>query len=171
MSGERKHRFKQPIGGSASIDVEAPPELVYGLVSDITRMGEWSPECTGGRWLGGATGPVVGARFRGTNKRRFSWSTSSRVVTAEPGRRFTFERDRPIGFGVMRWSFELSPLPSGTRVTESFEQVRTAPAVAIVAAGLTTGVPWNEREAVNTANMQVTLERLKDSAEASARAT
>ena len=41
--------------------VQAPPERVWELVSDITRAGEWSPEATGGRWRGDATGPAVGA--------------------------------------------------------------------------------------------------------------
>jgi len=158
-------RFKQPIKGEASIEIQAPPDVLYRLISDVTRMGEWSPECTGGKWLGGATGPAVGARFKGTNENRFSWSTSSRIVTADEGRSFIFERDRPRGFGVMRWSYLLEPAPSGTRVTESFEQVRTAPTLAILAANLTTGVPWNDREAVNITNMQTTLKRLKEKAE------
>jgi hypothetical protein len=157
-------RFKQPIKGEASIEIPAPSDVLYRLISDVTRMGEWSPECTGGRWLGGATGPAVGARFKGTNAKRFSWSTSSRVVTADEGRSFIFERDRPRGFGVMRWSYLLEPVPKGTRVTESFEQVRTAPILAILAANLTTGVRWNDREAVNVTNMETTLERLKEKA-------
>ena len=41
---------------------------LYDLVSDLPRMGEWSPENTGGKWVNGAAGPVVGARFKGSNK-------------------------------------------------------------------------------------------------------
>lgn len=78
------------------------------------------------------------------------------MVVADEDRKFAFERDRPRGSGVMRWSYLLEPAPSGTLVTESFEQVRTAPTLAILAANLTTGVPWNDREAVNVANMQTT---------------
>ena len=89
------------------------------------------------------------------------------MVVADEDRKFAFERDRPRGFGVMRWSYLLEPAPSGTLVTESFEQVRTAPTLAILAANLTTGVPWNDREAVNVANMQTTLQRLKETAEPS----
>ncbi|HAS09465.1 MAG TPA: SRPBCC family protein, partial [Acidimicrobiaceae bacterium] len=51
---------------SVSREIAAPPQRVWELISDITRMGEWSPETTGGKWLKGATGPAVGARFRGT---------------------------------------------------------------------------------------------------------
>lgn len=165
MGANGKSRYKQPIRGSAAVDIAAPPDVVYSLVSDITRMGEWSPECTGGRWLGGAGGPSPGARFRGTNKKRFSWSTTARVVDALPGRRFAFDRDRPVFFGVMRWAYDLEPTAGGTHVTESFEQVRTAPTIALIAASLGTGVPWNEREAVNESNMRVTLDRLKATAE------
>jgi uncharacterized protein YndB with AHSA1/START domain len=31
--------------GHAGIDIAAPPERVFGLITDVTRMGEWSPEC------------------------------------------------------------------------------------------------------------------------------
>ena len=35
--------------------VTAKADRLYELVSDLPRMGEWSPENTGGKWLGGAT--------------------------------------------------------------------------------------------------------------------
>ena len=53
---------------SVSIEIETPPERVYELVSDVTRMGDWSPECTSCSWTDGATGPAVGARFKARNK-------------------------------------------------------------------------------------------------------
>lgn len=75
----------------AELTVEAPPEKVWELVSDITRAGEWSPEATGGRWRDGATGAAVGARFVGGNRHgKLRWSTHCRVTECEPGRRFTF---------------------------------------------------------------------------------
>ena len=46
-----------PTNDEVTIDVSAPPERVYGLISDITRMGEWSPECRRCEWIDGATGP------------------------------------------------------------------------------------------------------------------
>ena len=33
-----------------SIDIARDPEALYDMVSDVTRMGEWSPVCTGGSW-------------------------------------------------------------------------------------------------------------------------
>ena len=54
-----------PEESSASIDIDAPPDVVWRLVADITRMGEWSPECWKAEWEGDATGPAVGAHFHG----------------------------------------------------------------------------------------------------------
>src|SRR4051812_3824382 len=82
----------------SEITVAASPELVYSVVSDLPRSGEWSPECTGGEWVSGTPG-TVGAVFRGSNLRpedvvgwapliRGVWHTDSQVVAAEPGRTF-----------------------------------------------------------------------------------
>ena len=77
---------------SASVRVSASADELWRLVSDVVRMGEWSPENVGGRWLGGATGPVVGARFRGSNRRGWRrWSTTCTVVAADPGHTFAFD--------------------------------------------------------------------------------
>lgn len=106
-----------------TVDVAAPPRRVWALVTDVEHMGQLSPECAGGAWLDGATGPEVGARFRGDNRRgEVRWSTTCEVVEAEPNRVFAFA----VG-GAARpsctWRYELEPLRGGraTRVTESFE--------------------------------------------------
>ena len=46
---------------SVTQEIGAPAEQVWAMVSDVTRMGEWSPESEGAAWLGGATGPQPGA--------------------------------------------------------------------------------------------------------------
>lgn len=53
---------------AVTVEIAAAPDKVYAMVSDITRMGEWSPECVSCRWAKGATGPAVGARFKATNR-------------------------------------------------------------------------------------------------------
>jgi hypothetical protein len=53
--------------GRVDVVVEAAPEAVGDVVRDPTRVGEWSHECVGADWLGGATSAVPGARFRGRN--------------------------------------------------------------------------------------------------------
>jgi hypothetical protein len=68
--------------------IEAPREVVYDLVTDVTRMGEWSPECVACEWVDGATGPAVGARFRGRNRHglaRWSNKPSGRGCRASQG--------------------------------------------------------------------------------------
>ena len=110
---------------SVSIEIAAPPDQVYALVSDITRMGEWSPECYQAAWTNGATGPVVGARFKAKNKggRGPSWSNTPVVTVADTGRAFAFNRSGP-GIGSYTWRYDLEPIPTGTRLTESFEAER-----------------------------------------------
>jgi uncharacterized protein YndB with AHSA1/START domain len=80
-----------PQQGRASIDIAAPPEAVFDLIADVTRMGEWSPECYRCEWLDGASVAGAGARFRGYNRRgRYGWKRTAVIDTAERGREFTF---------------------------------------------------------------------------------
>ncbi len=105
------------------VHVDAPPDVVYKVVSDVTRMGEWSPETTKCEWIDGATGPEVGARFKGTNKRGFvSWSTKPTVTVADPGREFTFR----IGDDIT-WSYRFAADAAGTDLSESFVLLRNLP--------------------------------------------
>jgi uncharacterized protein YndB with AHSA1/START domain len=108
-----------------SVDIAAPPERVYELVADITRMGEWSPECYQCSWAKGATGPAVGARFKAKNKggRGPSWFNTPTVTAADPGREFAFNRSGP-GIGSYTWRYTLEPIPTGTKLTESFDAER-----------------------------------------------
>src|SRR6476659_1490178 len=108
-----------------STEIAATPDHVYALVSDITRMGEWSPECVRCSWTKGATGPVAGARFKARNKggRGPAWFNTPTVVVAEPGHEFAFNRSGP-GIGSYTWHFVLEPTTTGTRVTESFDAER-----------------------------------------------
>ena len=62
---------------SISREIAAPVEKVWSMVTDLPRMGEWSPENQGGDWVKGATGPAVDASFKGRNKNgKRAWSTS-----------------------------------------------------------------------------------------------
>lgn len=145
-----------------SVSISAPPAEVYAVVSDVTRMGELSPECTGGRWLDGATGPVVGARFKGTNRRGpIRWSTTNTVVAAEPGRAFAFET-KQSGMG---WRFDLEPEGGGTRLTQSRAPFRSYPFVARAFTSLLLGGVDEHTDELR-AGMQATLERVKELAEA-----
>ena len=66
-----------------STEIARDPETLYDMVSELSDMGKGSPEAVGGRWVGGATGPAVGARFRGHNRSgRRRWSTTVEVTDA-----------------------------------------------------------------------------------------
>lgn len=152
--------------GQASVKVNAAPEKVYDLVSDVRRMGEWSPECRRCEWLDGATGPAVGARFKGSNKNGFiRWSTKPRVVVADEGREFTFVTD-VRGKDLTKWSYRFEPEGGGTKVTESFEMMADQPGVITFFEKNVMRV--KDRKADLEKNMQATLERIKGAVEGSA---
>jgi uncharacterized protein YndB with AHSA1/START domain len=116
--------MRQRSSVSRTVEVDAPPERVWALVSDLPRMGALSPENTGGSWRGGAAGPAVGVRFRGSNRQGWRrWSTAVRVVECEPGRRFSFDVDS-LGLGVSRWTYDVAARPGGCTVTESWQDRR-----------------------------------------------
>lgn len=143
--------------------IAAPALVVWSLVSDITRMGEWSPEATGGRWLHGASGPAAGARFEGTNRigeRR--WSRICKVVEAEPGYSFAF--DVAVGpFTVARWQYRFEPSDAGCVASEIWTDRRSW---LVRKYSKIRGIP--DRSAHNRKTMTVTLDRLAAAAEASA---
>jgi hypothetical protein len=100
----------------------APPQQVWELVSDVRNTGRFSPETFEAEWLGGATGPELGAKFRGHVRRNeigpVYWTTC-RVTACDPGREFGFEvliGDRPVN----NWHYRFEPTATGTDVTESF---------------------------------------------------
>ncbi|WP_410619530.1 SRPBCC family protein [Amycolatopsis sp. cmx-8-4] len=145
------------------IEVGAAPEAVYALVSDPARLADVAEEYAGHRWVGRPRGPVVGARFRGHNRRGLRrWSTLSTITDADPGRRFGFEVTS-VGLPVARWQYDFEPAGAGCVVVESMWERR--PAWFRVPTSTVTGV-WNRREA-NTANIAATLARLKTAVEAS----
>jgi len=113
-----------PYATAVSREIAAPAERVWALVADLPRMGEWSPENTGGTWVKGATGPEVGAQFCGTNKNGIRrWTTVVTVVACEPGRVFEFAvTTGPMA--VANWRYEFEDVDGGCRVTESWEDHR-----------------------------------------------
>lgn len=148
-----------------STRIGADGGTVWRLVADVTRMGEWSPETASCRWLDGAAGPRLGARFRGTNRYQFRrWSTTCTVTAADEGRRFAFS----VGWGpvpISDWSYDIEPSHVGSTVTEvwldrrpAWLQVTSVPLMGVV-----------DRAAHNRAGMVATLAALKAAAEAAAR--
>lgn len=142
--------------------IAADPASLYGLISDVTSMGRWSPENHSCRWLGGATGPAVGARFRGANKDGWRrWSTVATVVEADDGRRFAFDV-RFVGMPIARWTYDLEADGEATKVVERWDDHRWGAMRSI--SKVVMGVP--DRPGHNRSNMQATLAALKAAAEA-----
>ena len=152
-----------PPAAAVSVHVDAPPDVVYALVSDLPRMGEWSPECQRCDWLDGASAAKVGARFKGRNRigwRR--WSTKGEVVAAEPGRELAWDVRSVFNLPVARWRYVLQPkAEGGTDVTESMEDQRGR--LITVLGTLVSGV--RDRSSHNTEGMRETLQRIKAEAE------
>ena len=102
---------------SESVVVARSPEALYDMVSDVIRMGEWSPVCKACWWDDG-DGPRVGAWFTGRNELpERTWETHSQVVAADRGREFAFA----VGGSWARWGYTFTPVDEGTLVTESWE--------------------------------------------------
>lgn len=154
------HGMTEPV--SDSIEIAAPAHKIYEMVSDVTRMPEWSPEQTATKWVAGVTGAEVGARFRGTNRNgRRRWSTSCKISEAQPGKRFAF-RVSSFGLPVADWSYEFAPTDTGCTVTESTIDRR---GLLIRSAGaVVTGV--RDRPAHNLEGIRKTLAAIKAAAEA-----
>ncbi len=150
----------EPVTGSATTTIAAPISEVYAAVTDVTRMGEWSPECVACRWVGGATGPAVGAKFEGDNVATLGpitlkrWTTTSEVIDAVPNVSFEFVAEE-----YSAWRYEFTDRDGETVVTESFSH---APYVG-----------WKKwvygrlanRQKALIAGMQSTLDRIKEQLE------
>jgi len=148
--------------GNVTVSMDGPVETVWALVSDITRIGEFSPGTFEAEWLDGATGPEVGARFRGHVKRNqkgpIYWSECV-VTECEPERVFGFAVVMK-GKTLNNWRYELEADGDRTNVTESF---RLEPTLANKLYWAALG---KLRLKTNIDGMRTTLERIKAVVEA-----
>src|SRR4051812_48473350 len=110
-------RFTDGPSTAAEIDVDAPPDRVWPVVADIAVPARFSAELQQVRWLDGAAGPALGARFVGVNSNELmgTWETTSTIVEWEPGRRLGWAVADPANPSAS-WRFELQPAGGGTRV-------------------------------------------------------
>ena len=142
----------------AQIDIDAPVAKVWSLVSDLSRMPQWSPQCR----LMRALGPVrQGTTTINMNRRgRLFWPTTSVVTEMIPEKKLAFKV--PINHTV--WSYELEPTETGTRLVESRHAENGVTAFSNLSVNaLMGGVPSFERELVE--GMNATLSRIKAAAE------
>ena len=150
----------KPVTGSATTTIAAPIGEVFAAVTDVTRMGEWSPECVACRWIGDAKGPAVGAQFEGDNVATLGpvtlkrWTTTSEVIDLEPNTSFEFRAE-----GYTAWRYDFAERDGATIVTESFSHPPY--------------VGWQKwiygrlanRQKAMTKGMQATLDRIKQTIE------
>lgn len=146
---------------SVSRTINAPADELWKMVSDITRMGDWSPETTSGAWVKGASGPTVGARFKGDNRNGSkSWSIVCEVTACEPGVSFGFDAMAgPVRYANWRYDFEATA--EGTIVTESVSDNRGK--IFKFVGAKVSGV--SDRSTHNKRTMTATLEALAAAAE------
>jgi uncharacterized protein YndB with AHSA1/START domain len=146
----------------ASRDIAASPDAVYAAISDVTRMGEWSPECYACEWHEGVDGPAVGATFDGHNRNGDKeWTTQGTVIEADPGRAFAFECSM-YDFHYSTWGYRIEPTDTGCRVTEWSEDLR--PESAMEVSKQISGI--DDRGERNRETISTTLERLAAAVEA-----
>jgi uncharacterized protein YndB with AHSA1/START domain len=118
----------QAAGERAEVEivVEKDPAQMWDLVTDVSRIGEWSPECVGGTWLDGAQ-PRAGARFEGRNDLGggFRFSVTCVVTAAERPGVFEWVVLDPAGDPGQPgsiWRYDLGPgdAPGQCRVRHTF---------------------------------------------------
>jgi hypothetical protein len=147
---------------SESIVVSRSAEDLYDMVSDVTRMGEWSPVCTACWWDEG-DGPRAGAWFTGRNEvPERTWETRSLVVAADRGREFAFQ----VRGTWVRWGYTFEPVEAGTRMTESWEFLPEGVAGFHQRYGDDAGAEIAKREQAARTGIPATLAAIKAAAEA-----
>jgi putative intracellular protease/amidase len=111
---------------SVSRLIKADPLTVYDALSDVTTIGQRSPETHAARWISS------GKKFKGYNHigPLYRWSTVCNVTEDAPGRSFAFEVAWPSNTS---WRYDLTAVEDATEVTLSMtkNQPQAAPVVAI----------------------------------------
>lgn len=147
---------------SETVVVHAPASLLYDLVSDVTRMGEFSP-ITVACWWDEGSGPTVGSWFTGRNQTPDrTWETRSQVVVAAPAQEFAFV----VGDGYVRWGYAFTPTEQGVEVTESWEFLPAGIAMFHQRFGDAGQAEIDVRTQAARRSIPVTLAALKAAAEA-----
>ncbi len=116
---------------SGTVDIAAPPEAVWELVTSLDRYGEWSNENTGGYWRKGEDGEPgtgqVGDMFVGVNKLDGEeWKAPVEIVQRVENRDFGFVTGG-LDYNIVLWRYQLEPSEGGTRLTESWTLRQLSP--------------------------------------------
>jgi uncharacterized protein YndB with AHSA1/START domain len=146
----------------ASVTIKATPERVWELVTDVTKMGRFSPGNTGGKWLGRVDQPAAGAKFIGFNRRGLArWITRCTVLECERPSRFSFQ----VAENKMRWGWRIEEGDGGTVLTQWRDRVGQPSAPVRIFADLLYRGKLDEEMVVGMRN---TLDAVKAEAERTA---
>jgi uncharacterized protein YndB with AHSA1/START domain len=143
----------------AQIDIDAPPARVWALISDLSQMKRWSPQCRVMKPLG----PVqAGTRTLNLNRRGFQvWPTTCKLTEVSFEKKLAFR----VNENNTIWSYELESTETGTRVTETrrSDDGGIKPVSNMLVNAIMGGVPSFERELID--GMNQSLSRIKAAAE------
>jgi hypothetical protein len=145
---------------SRTIVVAAPPEQVYEIISDVTRIGELSPVCKTAWWDEGS-GPREGGWFTGRNEMegRDPWERRCEITIADPPRAFAWVAGGREE-GVVEWSYRFRPVEQGTEVEESWTILRMVDRLRALGDDVLTSMKANTESGI-----EATLAQLKSVAE------
>ena len=149
MTNTKQHSPARRVARSARVTavVDTPPGVIWRVIADVTRTGEWSHECHAAAWLGGATAAAPGVRFRGANRSgRLRWSRTCEIITAEEPRELAWRTLPPLAsspaprpalarlwaskfkplldLDSTEWRVTLEPAGAGTRITQAYQVLR-----------------------------------------------
>ena len=143
---------------SESVDVDAPPEVVFAILSDPRQHARIDGSGSVRELVKGPERLSKGATF-GMDMKLFGLPYKIRNTVVE------YDENRQIAwrhFGGHRWRYVLEPTSGGTRVTESFDYSRygLVPRLVVELAGF----PKRNREGIAG-----TLVKLREAAESDAK--
>jgi hypothetical protein len=150
---------------TASTEMATSAGAVYAVVSDVTRIPEWSPETSRVEWLG-----TDRLRFRAWNRRRLGrWKTEAKVVEADPGQRFSFVV-QAMGGDWTQWTYLIEPgsTDGSTRLTETCRMCVALPFAAAAFERFMLFV--GDRRTDLQDNLAISLERIRNIVETDANA-
>lgn len=110
-------KYDELPGTGVSVHIDATPEAVWEVVTDINLSAHHNTELQRAEWIEPATGPELGATFAGFNKHELigEWQVVCRIDWCEPGRAFGWRVTGDDG-GPAQWVFSMAPEGDGTRL-------------------------------------------------------
>jgi uncharacterized protein YndB with AHSA1/START domain len=136
----------------------APPEKVWAVLGDVTRMAEWSEELDSVSVIEG-DGRTPGSRFRGNNKSGArTWSMTCVIDGYDDGRSLEFHTENEQGETRTKWWYRVESAAGGTTVTEGFLRIAKLSKIRAMAERKLLG----DRTEYNARNIDESLRRLAE---------